>query len=876
MSARSADTVRERGRVVDALLVAASTTTPSSPWPTPAHKPRAFRPKNHCSRGYNHHQHHPDDAADDKTTTDGGRTPLGGSDDLVGAVDQLLSSGGGRGLEADDGFHLCRSTWKSVETMARALAVGQSVVSTVSKCYSLPELGRNSGARDTAAAVRRSARQVGTEAMHSSLLSGRLAAKALAVFRRLGQAPPTQPDSLYINSAKLPEAAKAVDPGLDDAAIATWMKANGFQEQYGTPSDSLEALSWTEYRQALAELSPTFRRHGIANQNSGECGTMATAMPGGINHDTGGCRYGTGGRCSSPNAPFLAGKRYHDPWEDVVDGAASCTSPQRHRGGGMQSGEDCSRGYGANVAGCPPRSPGADSYGVLRRKRHAAVSLDYEGITKQLPQVMPPLDPSILVDHIKAQGRRERKNPGSDGGVPSFWTVDPHERLLKMSLQKEQVSETANPRPVQPRHAAVQLRSRRHEFCRRRDAEAGLMARLARNVGVICRQAKIAEAKKTGKNRLLADQERVESQRAQESRRSLLMEMLKSCIAEQLRTIQENEDRAMERVRRSRHVLRKGEGIDKVESMRRVRSSPSLRRNKVAEPAREPCLRPTVPPPDQDARWIYSSGSPSRQGPLSPAARKQRPTITLSSLVWTKHHSDPAESEKALQVGRKAFSPDRSGELSKRGGASGGRWTGGTEGEEENETLGTDCNIVDGNFACVSPSPPPSAAAAAAATGAAAASPAERLAVGTSPATRQPFSREALRKGGDRRSVRRCSSTGDARLRLRSSRQAPSKKAIRGRGAERTGVGHGSSARPPSWSPVHASKVKNCKAESGLGFGNSGGSYLSASSPSVSPWCRQAASPAEWGGPAAGDALDGHDRGAGVVGWADDASGSNA
>lgn len=29
----------------------------------------------------------------------------------------------------------------------------------------------------------------------------------------------------------MPEAAKALDPGLDDAAIATWMKANGFQQQ---------------------------------------------------------------------------------------------------------------------------------------------------------------------------------------------------------------------------------------------------------------------------------------------------------------------------------------------------------------------------------------------------------------------------------------------------------------------------------------------------------------------------------------------------------------------------------------------------------------------------------------------------------------------
>lgn len=55
--------------------------------------------------------------------------------------------------------------------------------------------------------------------------------ETLAFCIRLGQAPPTQPDSLYINSAKLPEAAKALDPGLDDAAISAWMKANGFEQQ---------------------------------------------------------------------------------------------------------------------------------------------------------------------------------------------------------------------------------------------------------------------------------------------------------------------------------------------------------------------------------------------------------------------------------------------------------------------------------------------------------------------------------------------------------------------------------------------------------------------------------------------------------------------
>ena len=35
---------------------------------------------------------------------------------------------------------------------------------------------------------------------------------------------------MYINSSKIPEAAKALDPGLDVATVAAWMVANGFQE----------------------------------------------------------------------------------------------------------------------------------------------------------------------------------------------------------------------------------------------------------------------------------------------------------------------------------------------------------------------------------------------------------------------------------------------------------------------------------------------------------------------------------------------------------------------------------------------------------------------------------------------------------------------
>lgn len=60
------------------------------------------------------------------------------------------------------------------------------------------------------------------------------------------------------------------------------------------------------------------------------------------------------------------------------------------------------------------------------------------------------------------------------------------------------------------------------------------------------------------------------------------MEALKSCIADQLRTIQENEERAIARVRDKRHVLRKGEGANRIESMKRARSSPALGRSQQA------------------------------------------------------------------------------------------------------------------------------------------------------------------------------------------------------------------------------------------------------------------------------------------------------
>lgn len=148
-------------------------------------------------------------------------------------------------------------------------------------------------------------------------------------------------------------------------------------------SDSLEALSWTEYRQALSELCPAFRRHGISPTTSTERNTAVMTPMDTKRIGNGG---GSGGLALSASCPSFTD---HDPWEAVVDRTPACRSPARpRRRAGLEDDGD-THAVGGRSGDCPPKSPGADSYGVLRRKRHAAVSLDYEAITRERPQVGP-------------------------------------------------------------------------------------------------------------------------------------------------------------------------------------------------------------------------------------------------------------------------------------------------------------------------------------------------------------------------------------------------------------------------------------------------------------------------------------------------------
>lgn len=193
MSVRSADTARERGRALNALLS----------YPGPASPPRWSRIRKRqsvdlentylSSGNYAHHPKRDESAsyddADDIAVMD--------DDALLRALDKPSSSV----IDDKEVIDMSASTWKTVESMATMLAAGQSVMSTISKCYSLPSLRRTPAGQGTLGRPANNSPRIDT--IQKSLISERLAAEALAIFRRYAvfrcslQSYSTQDISLY-------------------------------------------------------------------------------------------------------------------------------------------------------------------------------------------------------------------------------------------------------------------------------------------------------------------------------------------------------------------------------------------------------------------------------------------------------------------------------------------------------------------------------------------------------------------------------------------------------------------------------------------------------------------------------------------------------
>lgn len=253
----------------------------------------------------------------------------------------------------------------------------------------------------------------------------------------------------------------------------------------------------------------------------------------------------------------------------------------------------------------------------------------------------------------------------------------------------------------------------------------------------------------------------------------------------------------------------------------------------VFQHVRQPFLTPTVPPADQDARWVYSRGNPVRRG----SVKQDGSTASIPRFVFAQS-AHPDGSGLPTVVQSTASPLEQTNEA-----IPGGKTTGKRQSERESNG---ECTLA---FAgrCRSRS------------------------VGVTE-ERQARSREG---GGAEQATKLCSPIGDGRLRTRSRISQGSMRA--GGASERDGFLL--TLQKPR-SPVPVTKSRRTRAA--YGFGSRGGtttdapaatSYLSPGSPSVSPWCRQSALPTEWDGPGTGGVCDEQDRG--VLGCADDASGNN-
>lgn len=253
----------------------------------------------------------------------------------------------------------------------------------------------------------------------------------------------------------------------------------------------------------------------------------------------------------------------------------------------------------------------------------------------------------------------------------------------------------------------------------------------------------------------------------------------------------------------------------------------------VNEHAREPCLKPTVPPPDQDARWIYSPVGRVQNGVARLAEAVPGPTGPLSAFA-------------PEAANMNARSPERVGTRH-----SGGRGTDGGGGERESAT----CDIEENDTLDIAGPPT---------TG-------SRVTGGACTAKRQPPAKITQRC---ERSMRRRDSTGEARERIKKS---VSQNAVRVGGAGGRGRGYDGLSRGEPRSPVPATKNRQTASEFGVSDGvgldpsvPAASSLGTHSSPPVSPWCRYSAWSPGLGSPAGGMFLD-----RGLMGWTEDGSEHN-
>lgn len=251
-------------------------------------------------------------------------------------------------------------------------------------------------------------------------------------------------------------------------------------------------------------------------------------------------------------------------------------------------------------------------------------------------------------------------------------------------------------------------------------------------------------------------------------------------------------------------------------------SSANCNAAQVGNTEREPYTTPTIPPDDQDTRWIYSSGKPFQpwSSASTPEPRLRSPTNTFSMFPLESKPPPSAATTPTVAHERGGYTP------------------GGERGSSKARRAGLEKAT------------------------------ALMTITGDTTEEQQPHSRTSPGE----QSRRQFNNTWGARMCSANQRPEPlrvadtsgkaaeyglSLKLLRSRGLlanERMPVGSYASSSNRSLDAGAPPTLSSC-----------------ANSPSVSPWCRQVASPAGWDSGGGGEAVEVEERG--VVSWNDEAAG---
>jgi hypothetical protein len=317
---------------------------------------------------------------------------------------------------------LAASQWSSVSETVRAISRSRSTQQQIrGTCNGLQALADSSIVRSSSLSQLDDGDAGSTDRKHTStskravirdgsILRGVVTNHmALTAFTTVCNEVSDAADFMQHGSETIPRTAlvralQLLDPTMPDSKVSTWL-----EQHPDSDSNSNDALTWDQFKVALADLCSRYRALPLSRlQRANSEATLNST---------------TRNRNSVSRQKQL---HYNRTQNSLIEYDTSTVHAD-------------SEGIG---------------YDIARRADAKAALIDYDAATRVPPHVVPAIDPSILVDHIKSEARRLRKERQAHAQFLSGDTlhstrkhtlkhskksirssIDIHERLAKTELQ---------------------------------------------------------------------------------------------------------------------------------------------------------------------------------------------------------------------------------------------------------------------------------------------------------------------------------------------------------------------------------------------------------------------------------------------------------